>query len=88
VRANLALRDLFAKVERGYELTRQYEAAARSALEPLLGAPEADAPYRGAPVRPRRRRDQEAPVPRFIKDFAAFVRERDRNDDTGRHVGA
>jgi hypothetical protein len=36
----IALAEIPAKIERGYELTREFEAAARDALERLLGAPE------------------------------------------------
>ena len=35
----VALADLPVKVENGYELTREFEAAARDALERLLGSP-------------------------------------------------
>jgi hypothetical protein len=35
-----ALAEIPAKIERGYELTREFEAAARDALERLLGSPE------------------------------------------------
>ena len=54
--------------------------AARAALRPLTGDPSSLEEL----VKPRRRRDEEAPVPRFINDVVAFMRARRANDATSR----